>query len=189
MNLKENKLYPIFLLTIVTSVCGLLLSWVHDTTLDKIKNMEQKNLLAGYSEVYPQFDEIKTIDDKHNNPSIKKIVSAIKNGQQTGIIYNIVSNGYEGEIDMLVGFDIKTKTLTGIKILKQSETPGLGANCTSPKFTDPFAGKNSLKNIVVVKSLSGNKNEINAITAATITSRAIVSGTNKARQHFIKNFL
>ena len=77
-------------------------------------------------------------------------------------------DGYGGAIVLMVGFKKDKKTVISYKVLAASETPGLGMKLKTPEFAGQFAGKDgtSLK----VKKDGG---EIEAITSATITSRAV----------------
>ena len=77
-------------------------------------------------------------------------------------------DGYGGDITLMVGFKTDKKTVISYKVLAASETPGLGMKLKTPEFAGQFAGKDgtSLK----VKKDGG---EIEAITSATITSRAV----------------
>ena len=77
-------------------------------------------------------------------------------------------DGYGGDITLMVGFKKDKKTVISYKVLVASETPGLGMKLKTPEFADQFKGKDgaSLK----VKKDGG---EIEAITSATITSRAV----------------
>lgn len=81
--------------------------------------------------------------------------------------------GYSGPIEMLVGID-KGK-VKGIKVLSHRETPGLGANIVKSSFLNQFIGK-SLKDLIEPKK------DIDAITGATISSRAVCSGVREALQ-------
>jgi electron transport complex protein RnfG len=78
---------------------------------------------------------------------------------------------------------------TGIKILSQAETPGLGANAEDSFFTDRFKGKSIEEPLEVVKQEPAGDNQILAITSATITSKAVANGVNIARAHFTENFV
>ena len=77
-------------------------------------------------------------------------------------------DGYGGDITLMVGFKTDKKTVISYKVLAAAETPGLGMKLKTPEFAGQFAGKDgtSLK----VKKDGG---EIEAITSATITSRAV----------------
>ena len=74
-----------------------------------------------------------------------------------------------------IGTDYKVK---GIEILSHSETAGLGAKATDSNFKDRFKEKNPY--ITVVKGETQSPDEVQAITGATITSRAVASGVGEA---------
>ena len=76
--------------------------------------------------------------------------------------------GYGGDIKLMVGFKKDKKTVISYKVLQATETPGLGMKLKTPEFAGQFSGKDgtSLK----VKKDGG---DIEAITSATITSRAV----------------
>ncbi len=101
-------------------------------------------------------------------------------GNIAGYVLNIKASGYSGLILFMAGIDLNGD-LTGIKILSNSETPGLGANITKPWFCDQFKDKH-VDTIKVVKQ-KDDKN-ILAITGATISSRAITDNIKKTVQEF-----
>lgn len=86
-------------------------------------------------------------------------------------------DGYGGDITLMVGFKKDRKTVISYKVLAASETPGLGMKLKTPEFADQFRGKDgsSLK----VKKDGG---EIEAITSATITSRAVCRAIEDAQR-------
>lgn len=85
--------------------------------------------------------------------------------------------GYGGEISIMVGVDEKL-TVTGVSIIDNAnETPGLGSRVGEPAFYEQFLGKT--KNIGVIKNQPSG-NQIEAVTGATISSRAVTEGVNDA---------
>jgi electron transport complex protein RnfG len=78
------------------------------------------------------------------------------------------AGGYGGDVVLMVGFQPDKKTVVSYKVLQAAETPGLGMKLTTPEFSGQFAGKDG-------RSLSVKKDggDIEAITSATITSRAV----------------
>ena len=86
-------------------------------------------------------------------------------------------DGYGGDITLMVGFKTDKKTVISYKVLAAAETPGLGMKLKTPEFADQFTGKDgtSLK----VKKDGG---EIEAITSATITSRAVCKAIEDAQK-------
>lgn len=83
------------------------------------------------------------------------------------------SKGYGGDVQIMIGVDLELK-ITGIEILDQSETAGLGANCENRTWLSQFVGQSG------TLAVSKDGGDIDAITAATITSRAVTSAVNKA---------
>lgn len=189
MKKSSSSLNLALFLLIISALCATLVSGVYGMTAPIISKMEEDSLKASYAEVYPDFDSVKEVAEKAQNGNVKEILIAEKNGTPSGVIYNVVSQGYAGPIDILLAFDIQSKKLTGVKILKQTETPGLGANAGKTKFTGQFVQKDAKEALTVVKSSAKAAYEIEAITASTITSRAVVEGVNMAREHFTANYM
>lgn len=109
--------------------------------------------------------------------------AAKKDGKTIAYIVPSESKGYGGIIKMLVA--IKTDgTVINYTILSHNETPGLGDNATRDKFKNQFNGKTE-EHLVVVKDPS-NKQDVQAITGATITSRAVTKAVKEAVQNVKK---
>ena len=89
-----------------------------------------------------------------------------------GRAISVSPKGYSGPIDMLVGIDPQGK-VSGVKILAHRETPGLGANIAKPKFLDQFKGK-------TMNDPIEPKKDIDAVTGATISSKAVCNGVKEA---------
>lgn len=189
MKKSSNVFNLAFFLFFISALCASLVSGVHGMTAPIIAKMEAETLKASYAEVYPGFDSFKQVENQQTVESIKDILIVEKKGQPVGVIYKVVSQGYSGSIDILLAFDIASQKLTGVKILKQTETPGLGANAEKPKFTEQFIQKNAKEELTVVKEKAKGASEIEAITASTITSKAVVLGINTAREHFVANYM
>jgi electron transport complex protein RnfG len=85
-----------------------------------------------------------------------------------GLAVKVAPRGYSGDVVMLVGVDLELR-VKGMKILNQRETPGLGTNVEKPKFQKQFIGKG-------IKDAIEPKKDIDAITGATISSRAVCEG-------------
>lgn len=93
-----------------------------------------------------------------------------------GRAIEVSPRGYSAPIEMLVGVD-DSGEVSGVKILNHRETPGLGAKVTEPKFLAQFRGK-SLKDPIEPKK------DIDALTGATITTRAVCKGVRDALEKF-----
>jgi electron transport complex protein RnfG len=88
----------------------------------------------------------------------------------------VKSRGYGGEIELLVGIDEQGK-VSGLKVLNHRETPGLGANIVKPDFLNQFKGKTAADKLEA-------KMDIDAISGATISSRAVCKGVKDALEKF-----
>jgi Na+-translocating ferredoxin:NAD+ oxidoreductase subunit G len=102
--------------------------------------------------------------------------AAVKDGKTIAYVVPAETKGYGGAIKMLTAVSPDGKDL-GYKILSHNETPGLGDKATEPKFSKQFVGK-SAEDLEVVK-VPTDKN-IQALTGATITSRAVTKGIREA---------
>ena len=103
--------------------------------------------------------------------------AAMKGGKAEAYIVPSETKGYGGKIKMLVAVTAEGKVID-FNILEHNETPGLGDNAQKPAFRGQFAGKGS-EHLTVVKD-KGNKDDIQAMTGATISSRAVTKGVKQA---------
>lgn len=158
-----KKIFGLVLsLTIISGICAAVLAYVDSITKDPIARMRMQQeqaavkavLPSGATEVVEGTGFFVGMNEKND------IVGYAAKGKDGG--------GYGGDIELMVGFKSDKKTVVCYKTLAASETPGLGMKLKTPEFADQFKGKNgtSLK----VKKDGG---EIEAITSATITSRAV----------------
>ena len=93
-------------------------------------------------------------------------------GNTVGCAINVSTLGFGGPIIIKVGFNADG-LIWNTKVLSQAETPGLGAKCTEPSFSDQFKQFNPAEKSLKVKKDGG---DVDAITASTITSRAYANG-------------
>ncbi len=101
-------------------------------------------------------------------------------GQLLGWVAKTTGQGYSGLIELLIGLDPAAEIITGLFVLSQTETPGLGDFITGEKWRSQFANQSSGKPLVVVKSAPAPAGQIEAITGATISSDAVVDIVNRA---------
>jgi len=148
-------------LMIITILASLALSLTNKITKEKIEEQKDIQLIMSLAEVLPQADDFKEADEYYD---------AYLNGEIIGRVLKVNSQGYSSVIKMLVGVNLENK-ITGIVALDQLETPGLGANIEKRDFLDQFIGKGEEQ--LKVKQDGG---EIDAITGATISSRAVTQG-------------
>jgi len=180
-------------LLVVGAVAGIAVAYMNNSTEPIIAKRAEEAKLEGLKEVYPAAEAVKDESEKYINDStpseITEVNVAYIDSKPVGVIYTVEPRGYSGPISTMVGFDIEEKEITRIKIISQSETPGLGAQCVEPWFTERYQGKDAAKPLEVTKNEPAGDNQIVAITASTITSKAVTDGVNIAREHFLENFV
>ena len=179
-------------LLLVAGVAGAGLSYVNGLASPLIEQQILQNKLDSFKEVYPQSDQVVDetaayLQDPHD-PVIKEVNIAYRSGAPAGVIYAVETKGYSGPISLLAAFDIATAKITAIKVLSQRETPGLGAKATESKFRDRYKDKRTDVALEVTKTPPLRENQVQAITASTITTKAVTKGVNAAREHFIAHF-
>ena len=158
------------ILCAITLVAALLLACVNKITFRKIQESELKAaeeargmLISG-----AEFKDVKDND---------KVKMAFIDGKFAGYCVNVSVKGFGGNIEMMVGIGADDN-VTGIEILSHGETAGLGAKADSDEFKNQFPGK--YPELDVVKIPTENPEEIQAITGATVTSKAVAEGIKKA---------
>ena len=92
-------------------------------------------------------------------------------------------NGFGGKIELMVGM-LQNGIINKVSVLSQAETPGLGANMVNDKFKGQFDGKDPQTFTLKVKKDGG---DVDAITAATISSRAVSEAIQRAVDGFEAN--
>jgi electron transport complex protein RnfG len=97
----------------------------------------------------------------------------------------VTPSGYAGPVEVVVGLK-ESGGLRAIRILRQSETPGLGAKAPLPAFSGQYDNKDA-DQLVVVKTQPTEADQIQAISGATITSTAVTLGVNTALDYWKNN--
>ena len=186
---KESTLINMLVaLFVITAVAGGVLGLVYGMTKDAIAEVDQKKNEAAIQAVLPLDGEITYESDtlKYNYEGVETTfpctIAKDANGNFKGAAVKTSEGGFGGKIDMMVGF-LADGTIKGTDVLSHAETPGLGANMTG-KFKDQFVDKNPADFKLIVKKDGG---DVDAITAATITSRAFSKAVDKAYQAFMAN--
>jgi len=101
-------------------------------------------------------------------------------GAHMGWVVPAAGQGFADRIEVLIGFDASLSTITGLYVLDQKETPGLGDYITGADFRDRFKGRPTDEPLVVVKSDPQADNQIRALTGATISSTSVSDIVNAA---------
>lgn len=176
------------MLLLITSVAAVVLAMSNNVTSGVISEVEAQASDAARKEVLPQADNFKPLNKDllnsiigENNRILDIYTGYSEDDSEVGYAIKTATPGYGGDVEVITGISLDGK-ITGIKVVRHQETPGLGANATTPEFQEQFIDKSVENEVIVVKSNPGNDNEIQALTGATITSNAVTSGVNIARE-------
>lgn len=171
----KNMLHYGFILALICTVASSLLAGVNSLTKPKIiaqAELEEQNSLTEVLAEGKKFEAVK---------SGEKVIyykAYNQEGKLIGFAFEAQGKGYSSLIETMVGMKIDG-TIAAIKVLSQSETPGLGARVASLEFTARLSKINS-------RDLS----TVQAITGATISSRAVIDSVQKKAEEIkelIKN--
>lgn len=162
-------------LFLITTIVAGLLGLVNYVTADTIAEQIAQKAENAMRQVL-EADGYEPLDV----PEDSAVTAAYRAGDR-GYVVRVAPNGFGGAIDMMVGVDV-SGAVTGGAIVSQSETASLGANCTREDFRAQFTGKTG------TLSVSKDGGEIEALTGATVTSRAVTEGVNTALE-FVQEVL
>lgn len=173
----KNMVLSLTLIALGASAC---LGFVYEITKGPIELSVLNKKLEAIKQVVPEFN---------NNPDTEmfllptgegdslEVYPAKKDNEITGYAVNTYTNsGFSGYIGLMVGFK-PDGTIINITVLSQKETPGLGTKMTDPGFKGQFGGRNPADFQLKVKKDGG---QVDAITAATISSRAFCDAVRRA---------
>jgi len=183
---ESNFINMVITLFLVAAVAALALGGVYTVTKEPIAIAKQKKLEAAIKSVMPDFDTI--VEAKFIDPEGKDSLTfyfANKNGEQIGAaIKTYTMDGFSGKIELMIGM-LDDGTINNTAVLAHKETPGLGDKMDIKKSDFPlqFKGKNPNDfNLRVIK----DGGDVDAITAATISSRAFCDAVQRAYTTFEK---
>ncbi len=183
---ESNFVNMVLALVMVSVVAALALGSVYMLTKKPIALAQKRKQEAAIKAVLPAFDHVKgvKVPDADGNDSLLFNV-ATKDGKLVGIAVNTYTDkGFGGKIKAMIGF-LPNGTIYNTSILELKETPGLGTKLQKSKsdFPNQFKGKNPKTFQLKVTKDGG---DVDAITAATISSRAFCDAVQRAYDTFEK---
>jgi electron transport complex protein RnfG len=177
------KLGVILALICAIAAGGLALTYA--ATKDEIARQLEERQLQAYRVVLvgiknPQFkhreDLANTLKKREKTQDITHVFDVLNGESKAGRGFQVAPRGYGGFINMVVGISAEGRVL-GVTVISHNETPGLGSAAAQPKFLNQFKGKDPSTELEV------NKN-VDAISGATKSSKAITKGVNEALEGF-----
>ena len=185
----KNAAKMILVLVIVGLVSGGGLVYVYNYASPLIEENKEKELEESIYKVLPQAASYNKIE----RDGIVLYEGVDDRGEVIGYAFKAKGFGYQGEIEIIAAIDVELKRIEGMEVLESSETPGLGSKITEEPFKNQFRGLSVLSEIILTKGEVSEKkdidtttnatvlttNKVQAITGATISSKAIVKILNK----------
>lgn len=182
----KQTLRLVLVLTVICVAAGVMLAWVNSIAAEPIEKAARAEKVAAIKTVLPPFD---------NDPDTDTVTVAAdgkdwtfyvghKDGAYAGAAFETVSHeGYGGDIRIMVGVT-DDDNVSAIEILAAKETPGLGAKIAGDAFKQQFAGRAIAGTRWQVRK---DRGDIDQITAATISSRAVVNALKKGLDVYMAN--
>ncbi|MFP4302062.1 MAG: RnfABCDGE type electron transport complex subunit G [Alkalispirochaetaceae bacterium] len=176
--LKSTFPNMFIVLTVICLISAAALGFTYSQTTDRIESLKAQERAEAIRQVLPEFD---------NNPAEEEfspeeyprltMYPATENDNRVGTAVRSYSEqGYSGTIWIMVGFNADG-VITGTAVLEHQETPGLGAKMTGEAFRNQFDGFDPAEQELEVTKDGG---DVDAITAATVTSRAFCDAVKRA---------
>ena len=179
-NLKE-VLVPTVSLFIISAIVTLLLAVTNSVTKPKIEQLqietENKTKVAVLSDA-KEFSDAMTVSLDGVDYTYYEGYGEEK--EIAGYVFTTSAKGYGGDIVTMVGV-LNDGTVSGMDFLSISETAGLGMNADADEFKNQYVGKSGE---IAVNKNAPSENEIQALTGATITSKAVTNAVNIALNLF-----
>ncbi|MFH1664681.1 MAG: FMN-binding protein [Candidatus Omnitrophota bacterium] len=171
---KNGVIKMITALVAVGIFSGMTLVFIYNYSIPKIKVNVGAATDRAIRDIFPAADKVE-------NAGMEDVYKASgADGEFLGYAFLAEGNGYQGVIQLIVGVNPDLTNLLGMEVLESQETPGLGAEIAGSGFKGQFNGLPITHAIEYVKNRKPQEPyQIEAITGATISSRAVVNILNK----------
>lgn len=164
-------------LLVICLVVALLLGVVNQVTKPRIDAIEAEKVRAAMSQVLAA-DEYLPIQLQKDHKGVQSVSLARAGGGVAGYVVQVVSNGSQGEIQMMVGVDMESR-VTGVSVIKHSETPNIGTKVVADQSVlDRFVGMSHEGGSEI--TVNSGSNRFDGISGATVSSKGVTAGVNAA---------
>lgn len=175
--MKENRAWMVISLSITCLISAFALTQVYTMTLPRIEYQRSiAGLKAAFGTVMPEADRFEPATPDSS------VWLAFRGETRIGSVIRVAKQGYGGPVPVTAGVDLEGR-IVAIKVASAGEglkeTPGLGLKATEPEFRNQFRGKTAAE-----IRLTRDGGKIQAITGATITSRAVADGLYEALEKY-----
>lgn len=173
MNRKGSPRVPCYLaLAVITLIAGLVLGATYRLTKAPIAVQERRKAEMARAAVMPEADAFRLLETA-GDAQVDWVYEALRDGACVGYVAQGTGRGFGGEIEVIIGLRTDGE-ITGVSVggANFSETAGLGAKAKDAAFTDGFVGKRAPLTVVKAGETK-SESTVDAITSATITSKAV----------------
>ena len=163
MEKSENKLDVMYYLKItlplliIASVIAVLMAAVNAITWEKIEQNENAAMYESISAIYPEYDEVNKLEVEVTFP-VTAVYEVIRDGKTEGWCVHSSPKGFGGTVELMTGVT-PDGTIAGVRVISNSETPGVGSRAVEETYLDTYGGLGG--------SLSVG-NGVDAVSGATI---------------------
>ena len=176
----------VVVLTILSFFSGGVLAYLRNSTQERIDNQVLEFVKGPALRTIFEGAENNPIADRFilkDGDVEKTVFVAFYEGNPQAVALETFGKGYGGDVGLMVGIDLKENKLMGVGVTTHAETPGMGAKAKSdPNFVAQFKDQPIDKPIKV----TSDGGSINAISGATITSRAVSAAATEAGELYNK---
>ena len=172
----------------ITVIAGISLGFINDITKGPKEQAKLARKINALKNVLPEFnnnpvEDVKRIKSDAAKDSIEIYAGFLNENQSGTAVVGSSEKGFSGLVKIMVGFD-PDGNIKNIAVLEQKETPGLGTKMKDEKFLKQFRGKHPSSYSLKVKKDQG---DVDALTGATITTRAFSEAAQMAYDVFVEN--
>ncbi len=177
---RDSAPYAFVVTLLAVVICGTVMSTAYfvgqwgtsafadaDAVLDEAQGGSQRALL------FPDASSFEQV----SAPSIDGLNSVYVT-ESGDYVFDVTSTGYGGDVEMLVGI-ASDGTVAGIQVIAESETDGIGSNALTEDYFDTFTGLTATGTLTVEEA-TGDETEVDGVSGATYTSKAVVANLNIA---------
>lgn len=178
----EDIFKPVAVLLAICIIIPLALSLTNRITADKIAGLEKENEESTMRSLISAETFKEAVLEAENGEEIAYYI-AENGGLPSGYIFITSTKGYGGDVSVMTAVNTDGTVKAAAILSAADETPGLGQNVTKEAFYSQYAGKKSGISVVKNGAVEQN-NEINAVTGATISSKAVTAAVNEALEQY-----
>ena len=177
--MAKSIIKPTVVLLVICIVVSGLLALTYVGTYDQIEKQNQNAVQQAIVEVLPGTDTYRESSLKVDGGESSYYTCMDSSGMLLGYVFQTISKGYGGDIEVMTGITLDGE-VTGVELVSESETAGLGKKANEEDFRDQYKQAVPENGFTVVKGTASNPGEIDAISGATITSDAVTNAVNQA---------